>query len=368
MPNSRRRVDERRRAALPRAHGLRERVGADALVLTRPGSVNWVTGGVSDPVDVSAPRDVVWVVLTEGTRALVTTRIEAPRLVHDFDVEASGWDLVSVPWYRPEEMAEAVRSVAGAHARILGDAGELGEDISEQIVLSRMVLSEPERDDLRELGRDVALALDGAVATWRPGESRDTEVAAELARALVRVGACPVCLIVGGDDRVRTLRHPLSIGAVIHEAIMAVVVARRGGLHVAATRLAVARGDDPIVALTEELVSVDDAVREACVPGNTWGGVVDALAQGYRAIGREGAWAEHYQGGPIAFDQREFELAPGQRSSPFWDRRCEAGCAVAWNPSVSGGAKIEETYLIGESGLEPVTRGVHEWERVKVVV
>ena len=95
MPNTRRRVDDRRRAALPRAQEVRERAGADALVLTRPGSVNWVTGGVSDPVDVTAPRDVAWVVLSEGTRALVTTGIEAPRLARDFDVEASGWELVS---------------------------------------------------------------------------------------------------------------------------------------------------------------------------------------------------------------------------------------------------------------------------------
>ncbi|MHB1906242.1 MAG: M24 family metallopeptidase [Acidimicrobiales bacterium] len=360
-------MDERRRAALPRAHDLRVRAGADALVLTRPGSVNWVTGGVSDPVDVTAPRDVVWVVLTDETRALVTSGIEAPRLARDFDVESSGWDLVAVPWYRPEEMAEAVRSVAGAHARVISDDGELGDDVREQIVLSRMVLSEPERDDLRELGRDVAGALDGAVASWRPGASRDSEVASEVARALIRVGALPVCLIVGGDERLRRLRHPLSVGATLHEAVMVVVVARRGGLHVAATRLAVAREDDPIVALTEELAVVDDAIRAACVPGNTWGSVVEALELGYRAMGHEGAWAEHFQGGPIAFDQREFELAPGQISSPFWGQRCEVGCAVAWNPSVSGGAKIEETYLVGESGLEPVTRGVREWERVKVV-
>ncbi len=367
MPNTRRRVDERRRAALPRAHDVRERAGADALVLTRPGSVNWVTGGVSDPVDVTAPRDVAWAVLTEGSRALVTTEIEAPRLARDFDVEASGWELVSVPWYRPEAMVEAVRSLVGARARVLSDASDVGEDVSEQIVLTRMVLSEPEREDLRELGRDVAVALDGAVASWRPGVSRDTEVAGDVARSLVGVGALPVCLIVGGDDRVRSLRHPLSVGAVVDEAVMAVVVARRGGLHVAATRLAVAREDDPIVALTRELVAVDDAVRAACVPGNSWGSVVEALEQGYRAVGHEGAWAEHYQGGPIAFEQREFELAPGQSASPFWDQRCAVGCAVAWNPSLGGGAKIEETYLIGESGLEPVTRGVHECERVKVV-
>ncbi|HQU27082.1 MAG TPA: hypothetical protein PLS29_08645, partial [Acidimicrobiales bacterium] len=282
----------------------------------------------------TAPRDVVWAVLTEGSRALVTTRIEAPRLAHDFDVEASGWDLVGVPWYRPEGMVEAVTSLVGEGAHVLSDSSEFGEDVSDQIVLTRMVLSAPERDEVRDLGHDVAVALDGAVASWVPGQSRDTEVAGELARALFRVGALPVCLIVGGDERLRNLRHPLSVGEVVREAVMAVVVARRGGLHVAATRLAVASEADPIIPLTRELASVDDAVRAACVPGSTWGRAVEALEQGYRAIGREGAWAEHFQGGPIAFEQREFELAPGRGESPFWNRPCEVGCAVAWNPSL----------------------------------
>jgi hypothetical protein len=102
-----------------------------------------------------------------------------------------------------------------------------------------MVLSEPERADLRSLGALTAIALETALDEWQPGSSTDFDVAAAVSATLERSGAHAVCLIVGGDDRLRTFRHPLAIGATLHEAVMAVVVARRGGLHVAATRTAV---------------------------------------------------------------------------------------------------------------------------------
>jgi Xaa-Pro dipeptidase len=217
------------------------------------------------------------------------------------------------------------------------------------------MLSEPEREDLRLLGVDTALALEVGISSWQPGVTTDFEIAAVVSHELERRGAKAVCLIVGGDDRLRTFRHPLAIGAVLRDAVMAVVVARRGGLHVAATRLAVSHDDDPVLGLTEKLEPVHLAVLNATRPGHSWGDAVEALAKGYENIGRPGAWREHFQGGPIAFEQREFELAPPLADSPFWDLDCRINTAVAWNPSLRGGAKIEETYLVGNDGFELIT-------------
>jgi Xaa-Pro dipeptidase len=85
------------------------------------------------------------------------------------------------------------------------------------------------------------------------------------------------------------------------------------------------------------------------------GDAIEALAKGYANIGHSGAWREHFQGGPIAFEQREFELAPTRRDSPYWELDCVAHSAVAWNPSLRGGAKIEATYLVGTDGFELLT-------------
>ncbi len=53
---------------------------------------------------------------------------------------------------------------------------------------------------------------------------------------------------------------------------------------------------------------------------------------------------------------REFEIAPGQRDSRWYDQPVEAGHAVAWNPSLPGGGKSEDTFLVEEDGLRCVTR------------
>ena len=356
MPNSKFRIGERTHAARPRTAALRNRFLGRPLLLTKPGSVNWVTGGLSDPIDVTSSSDAVWAVETASGRALITSQIEAPRLAYDFDLAALGWQLIGVPWFEPEAPFDAAVQFAGCvREDFLSDHHAFGLNIQDDIVEARLVLSPGEQDDLRSLGSLVGRALGAGIDSWRPGVSTDLAIASVVAGELEKCGAKAVCLIVGGDNRLRSFRHPLSTGVAINDALMAVVVARRGGLHVAATRIAVASQLDPIIELTNELLPVHDAVLHASLPGGTWGHAVAALADGYTAIGRTGTWREHFQGGPIAFEQREFELAPGQITSPFWKQVIAPGMAVAWNPSSQGGAKIEETYLVGNDGLELIT-------------
>jgi hypothetical protein len=158
-----------------------------------------------------------------------------------------------------------------------------------------------------------------------------------MSAALEAEGASAVCLIVGGDERLRTLRHPLAVGDVVSDALMAVVVAKRAGLHVAATRLCTRSADDEIVTLMKTLGSINDQILEASLPGGTWGDTMIALALAYDDAGYHDAWREHFQGGPIGFEQREFELAPTQmthrsgrwRVAPGRRWRGIPACAVA---------------------------------------
>ena len=315
-----------------------------------------MTGGISDPIDITSSSDPVWALESAKGGALITTEIEGPRLEYDFAVRELGWHLVTTPWFEPAAMLEAASDFCSTPLdELLSDSSAVGRSVTDELIASRMVLSVPEQDALRSLGELVARALRTGVDSWRPGETTDCDIAATIAACLVREGAVPVCLIVGGDERLRHVRHPLAVGDVIHDALMVVVVARRGGLHAAATRIAVVRDDDPIIDLVRRLEPVHSAVLDAANAGATWGDATDTLAGAYAAIGHDGAWREHFQGGPIAFEQREFELAPGQRTSPFWDMTCVPGTAVAWNPSLRGGAKIEETYLVTDTGLELLT-------------
>jgi Xaa-Pro aminopeptidase len=302
---------------------------------------------MSDPIDLSASSDPLWILDCAHGSALITSEIEAPRFESDFHVRASGWDVLCAPWYDTDALLALACSYADVDAtELLSENDAFGENIRNHLITARLVLSDPEQEELRELGSLVGAALGAGIDAWRPGLSTDFDSAAVISSSLEAEGAKAVCLIVGGDERLRALRHPLAVGNVLHDAIMAVVVAKRAGLHVAATRVCVRRRDDEIVTLMKTLDAVNDAVLEASLPGGTWGETIAALASGYDAVGHPGAWREHFQGGPIGFEQREFELAPVQTTSPFWDLTRSANTAVAWNPSLRGGAKIEETYLV----------------------
>jgi len=323
------------------------------LVVTGPAAVAWACGGVAPPVDRTAATDLVWAVFTPVGAALITTNVEADRIRDEYDPAAHGFtNLVVVPWHDASAFVTAAERLAGAPARSLAADGHpaFGIDATDDLVGLRLALSAPEQDDLAELGHDAAAALQSALSGWRPGE-RDLDIQARCAAALEAAGTDAPVLIVGGDDRQERYRHPMAVGAPVHRVVMAVVVARRAGLHVATTRFAAAAPvDSALLDLRRRVLAIDEAVLRASRPGATYGGALDALDAAYAHAGAPGGWAGHYQGGPIGFAQREFEVAPGQTGTRWYGEPIAAGHALAWNPSLPGGAKVEDTYLVTDAG------------------
>ncbi len=313
----------------------------------------WATGGVGPPVDRTAGTDLVWAVFAGSGAWLITTNVEASRIRSEYDPAAHGFTgLVEVPWHAPGGFIRAAVELAGADAPVLASDGHpaFGPDASDDLTAVRLELSAAEIADLADLGADATHAVQAALAAWRPGE-RDLDIQARVAAALEATGADAPVLIVGGDDRVRSYRHPMAAGIPVRDLAMVVVVARRAGLHVALTRFAAAAPvDAEFAALRGRALEVEDAVLTACRPGSSYGAVLDALARGYAAVGAEYGWKGHYQGGPVGFAQREFEIAPGQTGSRWHRQPVAAGHAVAWNPSLPGGAKAEDTYLVVADG------------------
>jgi Xaa-Pro aminopeptidase len=343
-----------RSAARARAAAVRLRewlagTRAHALVLTTPATVGWACGGLPPPVDRTAAIDLVWAVVTGDGAALVTTNVEADRIRDEVDPAAHGFsELVTVPWHEPDAFVRAAERLAGLPAPSLASDGHpaFGRDAGDELVALRLRLSEPERDEMADLGHDAAAALQAALRSWRPGE-RDVDIQARCAAGLEAAGADAPVLIVGGDERLERYRHPMAAGVPVRRLVMAVVVARRAGLHVAATRFAAATPlDRAYAALRRRVLAIEDAMLGACRPGRTYGEALAALDAAYAAAGAPGGWTGHYQGGPIGYAQREFEIPPGQSDSRWFRQPVEAGHAIAWNPSLPGGAKTEDTYLV----------------------
>jgi len=323
---------------------LLELRGLDSAVLRGADSVAWLTGGLTNRIEPGNPASPLWLVVTADSVAAVTTNVERPRVEAEAELAELGFELHEAPWYEPDGLA-----------RVATELGGRFEDLGDDLVALRLELLPAEQERLSALARDGASALEGALRAWQPGE-RDVDVQARVAGRLERSGAFGACLIVGGDDRVERFRHPLAAGEPMHRLVMAVVVAERHGLHAAATRFACADGlPEGVRQGLAAARSVERAVLAACVPGSAYGHALAALDRGYAAAGHPGAWREQYQGGPIGYRQREFEIVPEQTESRWFGTRIEAGHALAWNPSVAGGGKAEDTYLVEHGGLRRLT-------------
>jgi antitoxin VapB len=336
---------------------LLDRRDLPGAVIAGSDSVAWLTGGLTSPIERGAFLSPVRLVVTPDAFAALTTNVERPRLEAEWPLDEIGATLHEAPWYDPDGLAEAAEELAGSpRGRLASDRMPgFGADCEDDLVELRLALIEPERTRLAALARDTAAVLEESLREWRPGE-RDLDVQARVAERLERVGALAACLIVGGDERVERFRHPLACGAPTTRLVMAVVVAERYGLHAAATRFASAgRLAERLRAAREAALAVETEVLAASRPGSTYGDVLDACARAYAAAGHAGAWREHYQGGPIGYRQREFEIVPTDRDSRWFTTRVEPGHAVAWNPSVAGGGKCEDTYLVEADGLRRLT-------------
>jgi hypothetical protein len=95
---------------------------------------------------------------------------------------------------------------------------------------------------------------------------------------------------------------------------------------------------------------VDAAYITASRPGATLG---EPFAAGERAYADQGfpeEWRGHHQGGLTGYRGREVFAVPGEQI------RLPDSFAVAWNPSIAGGAKSEDTALVTGNEVELITR------------
>ena len=78
------------------------------------------------------------------------------------------------------------------------------------------------------------------------------------------------------------------------------------------------------------------------------------------ATGFAHEWQLHHQGGPAAYEPREFLATPDSTDV------VAVGQAYAWNPSITG-TKSEDTILVGEAGNEVLTT-IRDWPTLKVTL
>lgn len=323
--------------------------GIEAVALTSQPALAWYLEGARTHVSLAAPPIAAVVVSRDGDRVHVTSN-EAERLAAE---ELPEWaEVVEHPWYA--SVAEA------AEAEALSAGGATEGRLEAGVRAARQQLLPAEMRRYRELGADVAALLTRCLSSASPTEP-ERDFAARLAAGMVELGAEPIVVLAGGEER-RRHRHPLPTPAALGARAMVVVCARRSGLILNATRW-VRFGSRTASELDADrrILGVEAAYLGASRPGSSLAAAFAAGTAAYADHGFEkDEWTRHHQGGVAGYAGRDPRAAPGL------DVPLGTDVAFAWNPTAPG-CKVEDTILSTESGLE-VLSSDPAWPTVDVEV
>jgi Xaa-Pro aminopeptidase len=310
-------AERKRRAALD---------AAGPFVTSDPADVRWLLCGRGRPVSAGASPYVVDV--AEDHAHVWYQDIERSRIEAEERWEELGYEPRPYPWYEQPPVQPT-----GARLQDL-----------------RIALGAAELDRYRAAGADVAAAFVAALETLTPEQSEHEAVGVLAGRLVARGFTTPVFL-AGGEERAPVHRHPLPTGARLGRFALLAVTAERDGLYVSMTRIvSFGRAPEELVRVVRAAAEVDVHVLGESRPGRTLGELFDVLARAYEEQGFPEEWRKHHQGGLTGYRGREIFATPGEPTS------LPEACGVAWNPSVSGGGKSEDTALVTAGGVEVVTR------------
>jgi Xaa-Pro dipeptidase len=313
------------------------RRGFPGVVATEPGTVRWLLCGRGRPVAFGAAAYIV--VIGEEETVVLHPDIEASQVIAEERLEELGGRVETFPWFEGPDAA------LGKLAPGFVAAVELEAEIGPL----RRELRPEEVDRYRAAAQDTAAAMVETLAAVSPNAT-ELDTAAELGAACLRRGLSTPVLLTGGEGRQEVHRHPIPTRAPLGRHALLAVTAERAGLHVSITRL-VSFGDPPaeLARRVRVAAEVDAAMLVASRPGTPLGEILQVGADAYEQRGFPEEWRRHHQGGITGYAGREVFATPG-KTAPL----PRVG-AVAWNPSVTGGGKSEDTALVTE-GLEILTR------------
>jgi Xaa-Pro dipeptidase len=324
---------------------LMDEWGLGALLLSSPANFAWYTGGADNRVDHGDLVGVASVLVTTDDAYILTNNIEAPRMREEQTPEM---EVVEYPWH--EESGALLRELTSGAGVGTDFPSTSGSDLSAEISPLRYVLDGDAIEHYRHLGADTAQAMSEAAGSVSP-ETDELEAAAELAAACLGRGMFAPVLLAASDERLVRYRHPVPHGGPLGKQAMLVVCAERGGLFVSLTRMVYFQEPDPQTARRQE--ACEEILRrmreEATREGRTLAQAFEDCRRFYAETGFPEGWRDHHQGGMTGYASREVIATPGTQ------QEIREGQAFAWNPSLVG-AKAEETFVLGQLGLEILTR------------
>ncbi|RQG97719.1 M24 family metallopeptidase [Natrarchaeobius chitinivorans] len=325
----------------------------DSVWFARPNSFAWLTGG-NNVVDRETDAGVAAVGYDGSTVTVLANNIEADRIEAEEVPDLDDPTVEEFPWHTAS-LYDALADQVDDRERAAADVDIAGFEAVDPSSL-RLPLTARDRERYRQLCRETAAAVESVCHELRSDDT-EHEVASALRVALsAREIEAPVVL-VGGGERVQRYRHYTPTQAELGEYALVSVTTQRAGLHASCSRTVAFDPPEWLEERTAAAARVETtalaATREAAEDDATAGDVFAAIQDAYDAVGYDGEWTLHHQGGAAGFAGREWIATPNSQAS------VEMPMAYAWNPTVQG-AKSEDTVLVTDDEFEVLTR-TDEW-------
>jgi Xaa-Pro aminopeptidase len=333
-----------------RVRELMQAKGLAAILLKRQANFSWMTAGGLNLVGITTEVGVASLLITENSKFVICSNIEAPRMIREERLEEQGYGVSVFPWYEEAETRRVKELAAGE--KIGCDMAFPGAVLmAEEIARLRYSLTPSEIERYRWLGDLVSMGLEKTMMETRRGE-KESGVVGRLCHELWKDRIDPVTLMAAADGRISDFRHPIPTEKPVEKYLMVSVNARKWGLIVSLTRF-IHFGKTPEDLQQKYLASVfiDCTFMSATRPGAP---ARDVLVQGIEAYRQKGfpeEWKLHHQGGSIGYTGRDYRTN-FQTPDIIQDNQ-----GFTWNPSITG-TKSEDTILATRKGPEPITRPV----------
>ena len=323
---------------LVRIYELLDRHSLDALLLRQVSNFAWATNGSASYINRGATNGAGSLLVTREAHYLLTSNIEFPRFEQEEGLLAQGWQPEINRWDQPG--TALARLTAGLK---LGADGPYpgAVDLSGELTILRSYLDVDEQARFKQLSATCGIAMAEAARAVRPGMN-EYQIAGLLAQAVESRGVRSQVLLIATDQRIFNFRHPLPTAKQLDKYAMLVLCGRQQGLVCSLTRL-VHFGPLPaeLQRKADAVAQIDATMIAATRPGSTVADIFRMTQETYARVGYADEWQLHHQGGPAAYDPREF-VATATVNVPVG-----VGQAYAWNPSITG-TKSEDTILVGE--------------------
>ncbi|MEI6846163.1 MAG: aminopeptidase P family N-terminal domain-containing protein, partial [Candidatus Firestonebacteria bacterium] len=130
----------------------------ETLLLTNLNNFAWITGGGDSHVRMTQTEGVCTAVFAGGKKYIVTSNIEAPRIMEE-EVKGLGYILKSYNWWEAEKKDEIIKNIIGSGAAA-SDTGLLNtRKIDTEFMQLRLVLSGEEIRKYKWLGKKTGKAV-----------------------------------------------------------------------------------------------------------------------------------------------------------------------------------------------------------------